>query len=96
GEITHFYGDDTKYGTQYHEYWLRGLTSVDVDQKGGKILATFQRPGTASGLFQAGNAGSAESAASPDYIFENHFFENTYGDLLYNKVENPYYTQQHT
>ena len=96
GEITHFYGDDTKYGTQYHEYWLRGLTSVDVDQKDGKILATFQRPGTASGLFQAGNAGSAESAASLDYIFENHFFENTYGDLLYNKEENPYYTQQHT
>ena len=90
GEITHFYGEDT----QHHEYWLRGLTSVD--QKDGKILATFQRPGTASGLFQAGNAGSAESAASPDYIFENHFFENTYGDLLYNKVENPYYTQQHT
>lgn len=96
GEITHFYGEDTKYGTQYHEYWLRGLTSVDVDQKDGKTLATFQRPGTASGLFQAGNAGSAESAASPDYVFENHFFENTYGDLLYNKVENPYYTQQHT
>lgn len=96
GEITHFYGDDTKYGTQYHEYWLRGLTSVDVDQKDGKTLATFQRPGTASGLFQAGNAGSAESAASPDYVFENHFFENTYGDLLYNKEKNPYYTQQHT
>lgn len=94
GEITHFYGDDTKYGTQYHEYWLRGLTSVD--QKDGKTSATFQRPGTASGLFQAGNAGSAESAASPDYIFENHFFEYAYGDLLYNKVENPYYTQQHT
>ena len=99
GEITHFYGDDTKYGTQYHEYWLRGLTSVDVDQKDGKTSAIFQRPGTASGLFQTGDAGSAEntgSAASWDYIFENHFFENTYGDLLYNKVENPYYTQQHT
>ena len=78
GEITHFYGEDTKYGTQHHEYWLRGFTSVD--QKDGKILATFQRPGT-------GNV---------TYIFENHFFENTYGDLLYNKVENPYYTQQHT
>ena len=74
GEITHFYGEDT----QHHEYWLRGLTSVD--QKDGKILATFQRPGT-------GNV---------TYIFENHFFENTYGDLLYNKVENPYYTLQHT
>ena len=90
GEITHFYGEDT----QHHEYWLRGLTSVE--QNDGKTSAIFQRPGTASGLFQAGNAGSAESAASPDYIFENHFFENTYGDLLYNKVENPYYTQQHT
>ena len=90
GEITHFYGEDT----QHHEYWLRGLTSVE--QNNGKTSAFFQRPGTASGLFQAGNAGSAESAASPDYIFENHFFENTYGDLLYNKVENPYYTQQHT
>ena len=92
GEITHFYGDDTQ--THHHEYWLRGLTSVK--QEDGKISATFQRPGTASGLFQAGNTGSAESAASPDYIFENHFFENAYGDLLYNKVENPYYTQQHT
>lgn len=90
GEITHFYGEDT----QHHEYWLRGLTSVE--QKDGKTSAIFQRPGTASGLFQTGDAGSAESAASPDYIFENHFFENTYGDLLYNKVENPYYTQQHT
>ena len=97
GEITHFYGEDTKYGTQHHEYWLRGFTSVE--QNDGKTSAIFQRPGTASGLFQAGNAGSAEntgSAASWDYIFENHFFEYTYGDLLYNKVENPYYTQQHT
>lgn len=90
GEITHFYGKDT----QHHEYWLRGLTSVE--QNDGKTSAIFQRPGTASGLFQAGNAGSAENAASWDYIFENHFFENAYGDLLYNKVENPYYTQQHT
>lgn len=96
GEITHFYGEDT----QHHEYWLRGLTSVD--QKDGKTSAIFQRPGTASGLFQAGNAasegntGSAENAASWDYVFENHFFEYAYGDLLYNKVENPYYTQQHT
>lgn len=93
GEITHFYGKDT----QHHEYWLRGLTSVD--QKDGKTSAIFQRPGTASGLFQTGDAGSTEntgSAASWDYIFENHFFENTYGELLYNKVENPYYTLQHT
>lgn len=90
GEITHFYGKDT----QHHEYWLRGLTSVE--QNDGKTSAIFQRPGTASGLFQAGNAGSAENAASWDYIFENHFFEYAYGDLLYNKVENPYYTQQHT
>lgn len=74
GEITHFYGEDT----QHHEYWLRGLTSVD--QKDGKTLATFQRPGT-------GNV---------TYIFENHFFENAYGDLLYNKEENPYYTLKHT
>lgn len=74
GEITHFYGEDT----QHHEYWLRGLTSVE--QNNGKTSAFFQRPGT-------GNV---------TYIFENHFFENTYGDLLYNKVENPYYTQQHT
>ena len=90
GEITHFYGDDDK-NTKYHEYWLRGLTSVK--QENGKTLATFQRPGTAaSGLFQIGNEGNA---ASQDYVFENHFFENTYGDLLYNKVENPYYTQKH-
>ena len=84
GEITHFCGEDT----HHHEYWLRGLTSVE--QNNGKTSAFFQRPGTASGLFQTGNV------TSWDYNFENHFFEYTYGDLLYNKVENPYYTQQHT
>ena len=85
GEITHFYGDKT----QYHEYWLRGLTSVE--QKDGKTLATFQRPGTGTELF--GNGGNTTGM---DYTFRNTFFVDTYGELLYNKVENPYYGETQT
>lgn len=57
GEITHFYGD--KY--LHHEYWLRGLTEVNTTNN----TATFQRPGTTAGLFQA------EGAESKDYTFNN-------------------------
>ena len=101
GEITHFYGDDDK-NTKYHEYWLRGLTSV-TQEDDRKASAIFQRPGTAaSGLFQAGNAGSTESTGNGEsttgmnYTFHNTFFVNTYGDLLYNKEKNPYYNESHT
>lgn len=80
GEITHFYGD--KY--LHHEYWLRGLTEVNTTNN----TATFQRPGTTAGLFQA------EGAESKDYTFNNNFFETTYGEHFYNKDANPYYSNQ--
>ena len=78
GEITHFYGD--KY--LHHEYWLRGLTEVNTTD----YTATFQRPGTTAGLFQA------EEAESKDYTFNNDFFVTTYGEHFYNKDANPYYS----
>lgn len=80
GEITHFYGD--KY--LHHEYWLRGLTEVNTTNN----TATFQRPGTTAGLFQA------EEAESKDYTFNNNFFVTTYGEHFYNKDANPYYSNQ--
>lgn len=80
GEITHFYGD--KY--LHHEYWLRGLTEVNTTNN----TATFQRPGTTAGLFQA------EGAESKDYTFNNNFFVTTYGEHFYNKDANPYYSNQ--
>lgn len=83
GEITHFYGKENL----HHEYWLRGLTSVDETKK----TATFQRPGTGTGLFN--NAGNTTSM---DYTFHNTFFVDTYGKWLYNNVENPYYGETQT
>lgn len=80
GEITHFYGD--KY--LHHEYWLHGLTEVNTTNN----TATFQRPGTTAGLFQA------EGAESKDYTFNNNFFVTTYGEHFYNKDANPYYSNQ--
>ena len=83
GEITHFYGKENL----HHEYWLRGLTSVNETEK----TATFQRPGTGTGLFN--NAGNTTSM---NYTFHNTFFVDTYGKWLYNNVENPYYGETQT
>lgn len=80
GEITHFYGDEYL----HHEYWLCGLTEVNTTNN----TATFQRPGTTAGLFQA------EGAESKDYTFNNNFFVTTYGEHFYNKDANPYYSNQ--
>lgn len=80
GEITHFYGDEYL----HHEYWLRGLTEVNTTNN----TATFQRPSTTAGLFQA------EGAESKDYTFNNNFFVTTYGEHFYNKDANPYYSNQ--
>ena len=85
GEITHFYGNSNL----HHEYWLRGLTKVQ--ETDGKTSATFQRPGTGTGLFN--NAGKTEGM---DYTFHNTFFVETYGDWLYNNVDNPYYGETQT
>ena len=83
--------------TLHHEYWLRGLTGVNTggNTEGntgvntGETTATFQRPGSEAGLFQA------ENAASWDYNFKNDFFVRTYENKLYNKVDNPYYNNVH-
>lgn len=82
GEITHFYGNSNL----HHEYWLRGLTAVATTDS--KTAATFQRPG--DGLFKT------ENTTSMDYTFHNTFFVDTYGDWLYNNVENPYYGETQT
>ncbi len=93
GEITHFYGTPTEEElanpttnthTLHHEYWLRGLTEGNTTNN----TATFQRPGTTAGLFQA------EGAESKDYTFNNNFFVTTYGEHFYNKDANPYYSNQ--
>ena len=82
GEITHFYGNSDL----HHEYWLRGLTAVKT--KDGETAATFQRPG--DGLF------NSEKTTSMEYKFHNTFFVKTYGDKLYNNVDNPYYANEQT
>ena len=86
GEITHFYGDFNL----HHEYWLRGLTAVETTD-GNKTSATFQRPGTGTGLF--GNGGNTTGMK---YTFHNTFFVDTYRDWLYNNVDNPYYGEAQT
>ena len=85
GEITHFYGNSNL----HHEYWLRGLTTVAT--KDGETAATFQRPGTGTVLF--GNGGNTTGM---EYKFHNTFFVDTYGDKLYNNVDNPYYANEQT
>ena len=103
GEITHFYGTPTEdeladpaknTHTLHHEYWLRGLTGINTGGNTGvntgETTATFQRPGSEAGLFQA------ENAASWNYSFKNDFFVRTYESKLYNKVDNPYYNEAHT
>lgn len=73
GEITHFYGTPTadelstpsrNTHTLHHEYWLRGLTTVD--KNGTDIAATFQRPDlTSDGLFMpiAESSGSTSAGS---------------------------------
>ena len=96
GEITHFYGTPTEdelanpatnTHTLHHEYWLRGLTSVDETKK----TATFQRPGTTAELFMNESA----NAAKWKYQFSNSFFVNTYKDLAYRWDADSYYANNH-
>lgn len=120
GEITHFYGTPTadelstpslNTHTLHHEYWLRGLTTVD--KNGTDIAATFQRPGlTSDGLFMpiaessgSPSAGSGSTSAGSgstslsegvSYTFATPFFIDTYESRLYNKDANPYYATPHT
>ena len=83
GEITHFYGKENL----HHEYWLRGLTSVNETEK----TATFQRPGTTAGLFMNESA----NAAKWNYQFNNYFFVNTYKDWAYRWDADSYYANNH-
>lgn len=113
GEITHFYGIPTadelstpslNTHTLYHEYWLRGLTTVD--KNGTDIAATFQRPGlTSDGLFMpiaessgstSAGSGSPSLSEGVSYTFATPFFIDTYESRLYNKDANPYYATPHT
>ena len=105
GEITHFYGiptaDElsnpaTNTHTLHHEYWLRGLTTVD--KNGTDIAATFQRPGLSSAGSSSSSAGSGSPSLSEgvSYTFATPFFINTYESRLYNKDANPYYANKHT
>ena len=96
GEITHFYGTPTEdelanpatnTHTLHHEYWLRGLTSVDETKK----TATFQRPGTTAELFMNESA----NAAKWKYQFSNSFFVNTYKDWAYRWDADSYYANNH-
>ena len=96
GEITHFYGTPTEeeranpaenIHTLHHEYWLRGLTAVNNSSTTTK--ATFQRPGTADGLF------AAAGVKGISYSYHNSFFVDTYEKMLYNKNSNPYYAEAH-
>lgn len=120
GEITHFYGIPTddelstpslNTHTLHHEYWLRGLTTVD--KNGTDIAATFQRPGLSSddlfmpiaessGSTSAGYSSPSAGSGSPSlsegvsYTFATPFFIDTYESRLYNKDANPYYATPHT
>ena len=84
--------------TLHHEYWLRGLTGINTGGNTGgntgvntgESTATFQRPGSEAGLFQA------ENAASWNYSFKNDFFVRTYENKQYNKKDNQYYNEAHT
>lgn len=108
GEITHFYGTPTadelstpslNTHTLHHEYWLRGLTTVD--KNGTDIAATFQRPGlTSDDLFMpiaessgspSAGSGSPSLSEGVSYTFATPFFIDTYESRLYNKDANPYY-----
>ena len=88
GEITHFYGSSNL----HHEYWLRGFTGINTTTSATTASATteakFQRPGTSSDLFTAGNTLS--------YVFDNKFFVDTYGEYDYNYSVNNYYNESHT
>ena len=102
GEITHFYGspsnDETdnpkrNIHTLHHEYWLRGLMTVDLENN--VPAAAFQRPGTAQeGLFAPTDAEGTTLCKGVNYTYTNRFFINTYEDWLYNKDENPYYAAE--
>lgn len=120
GEITHFYGIPTddelstpslNTHTLHHEYWLRGLTTVD--KNGTDIAATFQRPDlTSDGLFMpiaessgspsagsgspSAGSGSTSLSEGVSYTFATPFFIDTYESRLYNKDANPYYATPHT
>ena len=115
GEITHFYGIPTddelstpsqNTHTLHHEYWLRGLTSIE--QADTKPAAIFKRPGAATkGLFTpiaegSSSPSSSEGSSSPSssegvsYAFANSFFVDTYGNHSYNQAANSYYDANHT
>lgn len=108
GEITHFYGmpseeekndPATNIHSLHHEYWLRGIMSVDAssDSNAGNAKeAKFQRPGlVGSKLFAPTDTDGNALGETMDYTFDNTFFIDTYENRLYNKEANPYYGKSH-
>lgn len=110
GELTHFYGTPTEeevadpktnIHTLHHEYWLRGLISVNTES--GKTSAVYQRPGAAgttdkngTPLFAPTDADGTSLCEAVSYGFDTPFFIDNYEDRLYNKDANPYYAEAHT
>ena len=83
--------------TLHHEYWLRGLVTIDASN--GKTTATFQRPGTdgEDGLF----VNTAQTAARiTSFAFNNQWFKDTYQSCNYNwndaSNQNRWYNDSHT
>lgn len=106
-EITHFYGtpsaDEKNDPAQnihslHHEYWLRGIMSVDNAADGKTTEARFQRPGNVGDKDDAGKSllfAPTGADVTMDYTFNNTFFIDTYENRLYNKEANPYYGEPH-
>ena len=111
GEITHFYGmpsekekndPATNIHSLHHEYWLRGIMSVDDASTGSAKEAKFQRPGKIGDTANAGSKLFAPTGTdgnalgeTMDYTFGNTFFIDTYENRLYNKEANLYYGEPH-
>ena len=80
GEITHFYGNDTK----MHEYWLRELKDVTTTtQSGGTVVtnATFERPVTGDSIYIATNK----------FLYDTYYKDNNDNNL--DQYQQSYYAQ---
>lgn len=90
--LSHFYGSNSdaavngntvndNSGNTGHEYWLRGLTAVTVEDT--QTTVTFSRPGNSDSLFDLGTG--QEYASS--YSFQNDFLKALYGRYSDNSVQ---------
>ena len=80
GEITHFYGNDTK----MHEYWLRELKDVvSTDAEGSTKItkAEFERPAS---------SGNSSYTAENDFLYEYYYSKNSSNDANNDKYQGYY------